>query len=76
VCRVEGFQHLEVLESMLQGVRARVFLRRRRVVEFSKGFQAFEVAEGKRSNVGPQEDEISGEETDGRNSRWRIYEVP
>jgi hypothetical protein len=26
VRRVEGFQHLEVLESLPQGVRARVFL--------------------------------------------------
>jgi hypothetical protein len=45
-------------------------------VESSKGFEVFEVVERKRSNIGRQEDELSEEETDGRNSRWRIREVP
>jgi hypothetical protein len=61
VYRVKGFQHLEVLETLPQGVHARVFLKRCRVMESSKGFEAFEVAEVKCSNVGPQEDEFSEE---------------
>jgi hypothetical protein len=41
-----------------------------------KGFEVFKVVERKCSNVGPQEDELSEEETDSQNSRWRICEVP
>jgi hypothetical protein len=44
-------------------VHARVFSERFRVgkKKVQKGFEAFELAEGKRSNIGPQEDEFSEE---------------
>jgi hypothetical protein len=37
VRRVKDFQHLEVVEVLPQGVRAKVFSKRRRVVEKIKG---------------------------------------
>jgi hypothetical protein len=39
VCGVEGFQHLEVLESFPQGVCARVFLEDVELWESSEGFE-------------------------------------
>jgi hypothetical protein len=39
VCGVKGFQHLEVPESLLQGVHARVFLEDAEPWESSKGFE-------------------------------------
>jgi hypothetical protein len=75
VRRVEGIQHLKVFENLQHKECVQGFSERFRVGKSSKGFEAFEVVEGKCSNVGPQEDELSEEETDSRNSRWRICEV-
>jgi hypothetical protein len=58
VCRVKGFQHLEVVESLSQGVYARVFSKRHRVLESSEGIRPFKGVKGRHSDVGPQEDKF------------------
>jgi hypothetical protein len=73
VRRVKGFRHFKAFEGFCKEC-AQGFSERFKVMESSKGFEVFEVVERKRSNVRLQEDELSGEETDGRNSWWRIHE--